>query len=63
MMKKKQVEYVLDILQKENIRLVDGRYSGGFIDTEVLHYLIRTGEAETYMNEIITFVRLKRKKI
>ena len=54
---------IKEILQKESIRLADGRWSGGFVDEESLSKLIESGEAEMYQHEGFTFVRLKKIKV
>jgi hypothetical protein len=52
---------LLEILKKESIRLVDGRYSNGFADLDDLNKLIELGQAEVYDNGM-EFVRLVSRK-
>jgi hypothetical protein len=53
---------VFEILKKESIRLIDGRYSKGFVNEADLKKLIISGQAEIYDNGGMNFVRLKGKK-
>lgn len=55
------MENILEILKNEDIRMVDGRYSDGFVDTDELRKLVDSGEAETYCKSEFNFVRLARK--
>ena len=50
-------EKILEILKKESIRLLDGRYSKGFVDLDELKELISEGKAEVYENQEMKFVR------
>ena len=51
-------ENIIRILEQENIRLVDGRFSSGFVDLNELNNLTKNGIAEIYNNQGINFVRL-----
>lgn len=52
---------ILKILEEEPIRLVDGRYSDGFADTDNLNKLIKLGGyVEVYEKGGMKFVRKKK---
>ena len=51
---------IIDILKKEDIRAIDGRYSDGFVDIDDLLYLVSKGKAESYTEKGFTFIRLKK---
>jgi hypothetical protein len=55
------VEHILEILKREDIRMVDGRHSDGFVDTGELRKLVDSGDAETYCKSEFNFVRLVKK--
>jgi hypothetical protein len=55
--KEDSVKSVLDILGKGPIRLIDGRYSEGFVDLDDLNKLIEIGVAEVYEIDEMKFVR------
>jgi len=57
-------ENILKILEKESIRLIDGRYATGFVDLDDLNELIQEGEVEVYKVYGVRFARLigKREK-
>jgi len=46
-----------EILERESIRLLDGRWSGGFVDEVELQQLIDNGKAEVYDNQGVKFVQ------
>jgi len=49
---------ILQVLDKEPIRLIDGRYSEGFADTDDLQKLIDMGGyVEVYEDDGLKFVR------
>ena len=48
---------ILDILDREPIRLMDGRYSTGFVDLDRLRKVIESGYAEVYTENGVRFVR------
>ena len=51
-------ESILAVLDRESIRLVDGRYSTGFANMEDLQKLIDMGgDVEVYDNQGMKFVR------
>ena len=51
-------ESLLEVLDRESIRLIDGRYSTGFANMEDLHKLIEMGGyVEVYENQGVKFVR------
>ena len=51
-------ESILAVLDRESIRLVDGRYSSGFANMEDLQKLIDMGDyVEVYDNQGMKFVR------
>jgi len=56
------MEYIMDILKHEDIRLVDGRYSGGFVDDVELELLVQRELVEVYRkdDDSPAFVRLPR---
>lgn len=47
---------IIKILEREPIRLLDGRYSDGFVDIDELKRLIQEKRVTTYENKGITFV-------
>lgn len=49
---------ILEILKTEPIRMIDGRYSTGFVDTDVLAGFITAGQIEIYKIQGMQFVRL-----
>jgi hypothetical protein len=49
---------ILEILKHEDIRVVDGRYSDGFVDDNELKKLISSGKVETYCVSEFKFARL-----
>jgi len=53
---------ILKILEKEDIRWIDGRHSKGFVELNELPILLLEGSAEVYENQGMKFVRLKEKK-
>ena len=53
---------ILKILEKEDIRWIDGRYSKGFVDLDELPILLLEGSVEVYVNQEMKFIRLKEKK-
>lgn len=53
-----EMNEVIQILKTEDVRLVDGRYSSGFVDEKELQKLILEGKAEIYQNQGMSFVRL-----
>ena len=54
----KQRFHIVSILKNENVRLMDGRFSDGFVDIDKLNKLIKDGVAEIYDNQGVEFVRL-----
>lgn len=54
---------ILKILEKENIRWIDGRYSNGFVDLNELPILLLEGSAEVYEDQGVKFVRLRKKEV
>ena len=50
---------ILEILRKEPIRFIDGRYSTGFVEREDLEKVLNRRLAEKYRNHNITFIRIK----
>lgn len=52
-------EDLLKILEKEHIRLMDGRYSDGFVDLDELRELISEDFVEVYEKQGMEFVRIK----
>ena len=55
--KSSTVPEILDILQREDIRFVDGRYSGGFVDCRDLDNVVNSILAATYKRDGFLFVR------
>jgi hypothetical protein len=53
---------ILEILKREPIRFIDGRYSDGFVKGADLNKLIELGWAEIYDNNGTEFVRRKELK-
>jgi len=54
---------IKDILRREPIRLMDGRYSTGFVSVAELNSLVNEGTAEVYDNQGVDFVRLLKPKV
>lgn len=47
---------ILEIMEKEDIRRIDGRYSKGFVDTDILENLIKRGDVVVYRYGGLDFV-------
>ena len=47
----------ISIISFESVRLADGRYSGGFIDIDILHELVMDGDAEIFREGGMQFIR------
>jgi hypothetical protein len=50
---------LIRVLKQEDVRMIDGRWSNGFVDIDALSALIDQGRAEVYYNQGFIFVRLK----
>lgn len=56
----KKIEVARDILNSgEWVRVYDGKYTNGFIDTDILLFLVDLGEAETFDNQGVPMIRKK----
>lgn len=50
---------ILKILETEDIRYIDARYSKGFVDDYVLNEMVMQEEVDVYKKQGLVFVRLK----
>lgn len=56
------INTILEVLKTESIRLMDGRFSDGFVDTDELKLLINLGHAKKFKRQGLDFVKLATKQ-